>query len=336
MPRRNSIYKILLVSGLVLLISIFHYITRINSVFYNYFYLDLYFLPLVIASLWFGLKGALFTSFAISMLYLPIIVITWGGFSFNDFDQLLEIVLFYIISTTLGFLSNQQKANQKALQESKTLAALGQVVSGIAHDLKTPLIAIGGYSRSIKKKIGKDDPNRVKLDIIIQEAEKLENMTRDMLDFSRPLHLQKSPRDLNSLIRQLVIMEKTAQDHNVSLELLLADNLPMLFFDPIEMERVLSNLINNAIQASPEREKVVVRTYLKNKKVIVEVADNGPGIPPEIREKIFSPFFTTKINGTGLGLSIVLKIVQEHGGNIAVLANGEKGAIFKVTLPFNQ
>ena len=99
------------------------------------------------------------------------------------------------------------------------------------------------------------------------------------------------------------------------------------------MERAFLNLISNAVQASPEGGVVMVRTIMEGREAVITIADDGPGIPLEIREEIFSPFFTTKKEGTGLVLPIVLKIVKAHSGRITLTGNGEKGMVFKVSLP---
>lgn len=162
----------------------------------------------------------------------------------------MQVLLFYLISFTLGFLSDRERASQRALQESKTLAAMGEMVSSIAHDIKMPLVVIGGYSRSVIKKIGEDDPNRKKLDIIIKETERLENMAINILVYSRPLQLNRSAGDLNQLLREYsMVGEQMVKDRKVRLELLLSENLPKITFDPAEMERVktsvffLSNIV---------------------------------------------------------------------------------------------
>jgi signal transduction histidine kinase len=303
--------------------------------YYHFFYRELYFLPLILSAIWFGIRGAVFTSVAVNVFYVPFVLINWTGFSPNDFDQIMVILLFFLIPLILGYLSNREKASQKALHESEALALLGSTVSGIAHDMKAPLVAIGGYSRSIIKKIAEDDPNREKLDIIIKETKRLENLANNMLVYSRPLKLNLIQGDLNHLIRECeMVVQEMAREKNIKIEILLSENIPLLAFDPSEMNRVFLNLIANAIQASYEDETVTIQTYAETGQVVVEVADNGPGIPPEIHEKIFSPFFTTKEEGTGLGLSIVAKIVKAHDGSVVIKSYQDKGVVFKISLPF--
>ena len=141
----------------------------------------------------------------------------------------MVILLFFLIPLILGYLSNREKASQKALHESEALAVLGSTVSGIAHDMKAPLVAIGSYSRSIIKKIAEDDPNRQKLDIIIKETKRLENLANNMLVYSRPLKLNLIQGDLNHLIRECeMVLQEMARERNIKIEILLSENIPLL------------------------------------------------------------------------------------------------------------
>ena len=228
----------------------------------------------------------------------------------------------------------QRERAEKALRESESLAALGKALSGLAHDMKTPLVAIGGFTRLVQKHMREDTASRKKLDIVIQETERLESMVREMLDFSRPLQLHRSPEDIHRLMQESLRLIKTmARKRRISLSNQ-APHIPFsAFIDPLRMKQVLINLATNAVQASPEGGTVVVRSYLEKSSLIIDVVDRGCGIPPELREEIFSPFFTTKKGGTGLGLAIVRKIVEAHQGYLQILDNPEGGLTFRVVIP---
>ena len=216
----------------------------------------------------------------------------WHGFSVNDFDQILGLLLFNIVAIILGFISGREKASLKALQEAETLATLGRAISGIAHDMKIPLVAIGGYARSIKRKLAKEDPIQEKLDVIVKETQRLEDLTKDMLAYARPVPVNRDSGDLNKLARECCrITEELAKQRKVKIEIHLSSSLPAINLDPVAMERALLNLIGNAVQASPEGEVVKVRTERKGDEVILSVADCGPGIPREIRQENLLSFF---------------------------------------------
>jgi signal transduction histidine kinase len=211
---------------------------------------------------------------------------------------------------------------------------MGSALAAVAHDIRNPLTAIGGFARLLEEKAGIDDDSRRKLRFIIQGTDRLEAMVKDMLDFSRPLDLRLTKENMNQLVRDSVtILENKAKERRVNLKLELSQELPRVTFDCVRMEQVFLNLVSNAIEASPEGETVVVHTRTAGSEALFEVEDRGPGILPEHRGKIFTPFFTTKTHGTGLGLAIVFKIVQAHGGEVKVRETPERGATFSVSLP---
>jgi signal transduction histidine kinase len=291
----------------------------------------------MLAGFWFGLRGGLGTSLSITLLYLPFTVMHWNAFSAGDFNSIMEMVLYNTVAVVIGGLRDREQASQRRLHEAGRLAAMGKAVSGLAHDLKTPLIAIGGISRLVHRNLEEDSPHREKLSMIVEETQRLERMIKEMLDFSRPLELHRSQEDMTKVISQsLAIVSGLAQERNVRIEWQFSQNLPLTSFDATRMKQALINLLINAIEASPTGEIVSVCTYQKGKKIIIDVSDHGCGIPVDKKEEIFSPFFTTKENGTGLGLPIAKKIVEAHKGYMEVLENCEKGVIFRIMIPYEN
>ena len=334
MAQKNNKTRIILIASLVAGISSLHYGTDLSHRYLHIFYRELYFLPIVLAAFWFGLRGALATSLTITALFLPFTLSHWDNLSPEDFSLAVDKLLYNIVALILGVLKDRERADRRRLLEAESLAGMGKAVAGVAHDMKTPLIAIGGFTRLTQKKLGRDDPNYEKLDIIIQQTERLENMVKKMLDFSRPLELTRSQADVNKLIQESVaVVAKAAESLNVKIDLHLSNELPAVSFDPMRTEQVLINLLMNAVQASPEGETVIVSTSQEGGYVRIDVTDCGCGIPHEQKEEIFTPFFTTKKEGTGLGLAIVKKIIQAHEGDLEVLDNPEQGVTFRVLLP---
>ena len=161
--------RICVVTCLVVGISFLNYFTNQDSHYLHMLYRGLFFLPVMLASFWFGLRGGLLTSLIVCLLYLPYLSTSWQDFSVMDFDRVIDIVLYNLIAMVMGILSDRQKADQRLAREAENLAAVGRSLSAVAHDMKTPLIAIGGFSQLVKKYIHDDHPHRDKLEIIIEE-----------------------------------------------------------------------------------------------------------------------------------------------------------------------
>lgn len=326
--------KVLVIAVMIGSILCLHYLTFPELRYYHAVYRMLFYMPLVLGSLWFGMKGATYICITVSALFLPHAIIQWKGFSFEDFYRLLEGVLYIVISLILGFLVEKERKKHRALVRAESLAAVGKAVSEIAHDMKTPLMAIGGFANQVSKKLEQNDPDQRKLGYVIQETARLESMVKEMLDFGKPLQLKPSKIDFNELVLESIkVAQPMAKKNGVKLETELEPSLPSVLLDAPRVKQVILNLITNAVQASPTGENVLVRNRMEDPWVILEVVDYGSGITKEHHESIFHPFFSTKDGGTGLGLGIVKKIVESHGGNISFHPNPEKGVTFTVRFP---
>lgn len=330
----KSRVRILVVVLLIAVISILHYSTELGAHHFHIFYQGLYFIPVLLAGLWFGLGGAIAASLSITLLYLPFTVMHWKGFSSEDFNNLTEIALYNLVAVILGFLRTREKKEQARLRESDRLAAMGKAVSTVAHELKNPLVAIGGLSRLVRTHLPEDHPYREKIDIVIEEGQRLERMVTEILDFSRPSNLQLAKGDLREIIDQSQsVVSHLAEKKSVGVLIKPSPDLSPILLDPERLKQAIINLLSNAIDASPAGEKVIVSIEQKARSMIVDVTDHGPGIPGSQREDIFSPFFTTKQHGTGLGLAIAKNIIEGHKGRLEVVDNPDKGVTFRVTLP---
>jgi signal transduction histidine kinase len=236
----------------------------------------------------------------------------------------------------LGILRERENRWRLRTLKAENLAAIGQTVSGIAHDMKTFLVAIAGFSRQILKKLGGVDPHRKKLTIIHQEAQRLENMVKDMLEYARPLDLRLSREDVNQIILESVaIVRDMAEAKQVTIESRLSPDICPVDLDAMRMKQVFINLLTNATQASPSGETVGVGSVNEAGRIIIDITDHGRGLTAEEKENIFTPFFTTKKEGIGLGLVMVKNIVSAHGGQVQFFDNPppQAGVTFRVALP---
>jgi signal transduction histidine kinase len=241
---------------------------------------------------------------------------------------------------------NLEKANRELAQmrnrllEADKLAALGEVAAGVAHEIRNPLVSIGGFTRRIRKKVGEESNITPYLDVIIDEVGRLERTLNEMLDFSTDARNQFEEYDLNLIMDQaLELLTRELEESRVKITRRYGKELPRVFCDDRQIKHVFLNIYLNALQAMAGRDdkEMVLRTFavMREGKQFVagEVSDTGGGIAMEVIHNIFNPFFTTKDSGSGLGLSIVHKIVTRHFGQVEVHNREGEGASFLVTLP---
>jgi signal transduction histidine kinase/HAMP domain-containing protein len=228
---------------------------------------------------------------------------------------------------------NELKETQEQLVHAAKLAAIGEVVSNVAHELNNPLTSIMGYAELIKEET--DINNIMKdIDIIEKEARRSGNIIHELLEFSRKRPLAIAKIDLNVLIDETIsLVTSKLKDTRIKM-IKEYSELPLIMGDPNQLKQVFLNIFNNAMDAISGNEgEIKITTTRKNKNVIVEVYDNGQGIPDDVRKRIFEPFFTTKKDkGTGIGLSITRKIVQNHKGKIDITSKEGGWTKFAVTL----
>ncbi len=328
-PPQKRVFLILLLAGITLL----HYSTDQSRYYFHVFYGELYFLPIVLAAFWFGLRGALLVSVTITVCYLPFIFLHWQGLSANDLDRTLSLLMYNGLAVFTGFLKDRETTAQEKLLQTENLAVIGRSLTAVAHDMKTPLMLIGGFARRILSKMDEKDPALLKLNIIIQETEKLESMTENMLDFSKPLALNRIRGCLNTtILDSLNKVKEAARRNNVTIQYKSNPEMMHDNFDSLRLEQLIVNLVLNAIEASPKGDIVVLTLSQSAKGLILDVVDNGNGVPFVKKQKIFDPFFTTKKEGTGLGLPIVMKIVEAHNWSLQIFDNDCSGTVFRIEM----
>jgi len=217
---------------------------------------------------------------------------------------------------------------ETAVRRSERLAALGQLSAGLAHELRNPLSSIKGSAELLSRSAVEGNPVAQELaQIIIEEAERTNSLVTRFLNFARPLEPRRQPVDVTKII------DRAAQRAGVSIIRNYSPDVPPLNIDAELMEQVFLNLLSNAAQASPPGAPITAVTRSDEGLADISIVDRGCGIPPERIDSIFNPFVTTKHNGVGLGLAIVSKIVDGHGGKMAVESAPGKGSAFHVLLP---
>lgn len=226
----------------------------------------------------------------------------------------------------------ERKRLEEELLRSERLSALGRMAAHISHEIKNPLMLIGGFARQVLKDTsGNLEKNKEKLQIIVDEIRRLESFLVEVGSYGKISEPQKRPGDLNVLIQEICQrLEPSAQERGITIQQELDPKLPQIQFDPVHLRQVILNIAKNGIEAMPGGGTLIIVSGRQADRVFVQIADTGEGIAPELLEKIFQPFFSTKPKGSGLGLAISQKIMEAHQGSITLESEPHQGT--RVTL----
>jgi two-component system, NtrC family, sensor histidine kinase HydH len=363
LPKRGPAYSVLLkiLLGTLLLDHTGDF--GINSTYY-----PIYFLPVVSAAIYFGTLGALAWTTVASLAYLSLLIPALQEVDVTPEGKgilAIRVLFFYVaailvnrfavenrrqvqrledLSEKLEETNRQLRRAEANARRAERLAALGQLSAGLAHEIRNPLGVIKGSADMLSRKVAASEPLVAELaGYISSEVNRLNALVVRFLDFARPSKLELRPERISEIVdRALDAATASFPNAGVKIERQYAPNLPEIPADPQLCEQVFVNLITNAFQAMQAQEASLEKTLrlaiapeFTNGEpgVGVIVEDSGPGVPPELREQIFNPFFTSKKDGVGLGLSIVAKIVDDHRGTIRLENNTPRGARFHVFFP---
>jgi len=229
-----------------------------------------------------------------------------------------------------------QDASQRLIH-SERLATVGKMAAHVAHEIRNPLVTIGGYARHMLKAGCANEAVQQMCQVIADEVLRLENILADVLNFTRLPEPSPKRSNLNRVVAEAChLVEADARSAGVEIRQLLDDRLPNFYFDPNQIKQVLLNLLQNALQSFGDGGTITVTTEAVDDHVRIQIEDTGSGIPEEVQENMFNPFFTTRPHGTGLGLAICQQIVHDHGGRIQVKSTVSVGTTFTLTLPLRR
>lgn len=225
---------------------------------------------------------------------------------------------------------SHQEDSRRSHQHRERLARVGEVMAHVAHEIRNPLATIGGFARHLEKY--PEDANKVRegAAIIAQETARLEKMLTDFMKYSKPVRVERRRQNLNEVVEHSLAMFTGQIPDGIALRVSLSPDLPDIEIDPDPVEQVIINLIKNSVEAMNGTGELEISTLNTASEVLLVIRDTGPGIPKQIREKIFQPFFTTKKKGNGLGLAICKQIIDEHDGVIEVNSVSGEGTTFKI------
>lgn len=330
----NKKYYIIAVIASALLITFIHYSIIGEVPALHDIYRELYYIPLLIGALAFGLRGAIFSYLFVAVLYLPYLSESWTGTFLFETKRFIFLLVSGVFSFLAGFLVDMRRKQLTQLEKNRYLAGLGQVATTIVHDLKNPLITILGFARRIQE--GKGD-TATAIQTVIDSAENMQKIVYDVLDFSKNIKMEVKGEDVGNIIRQSIdsCMPK-ADAKEVELSVNIPNEPLTANIAGFHIQRALINLMNNAIDSTEKGQKIFVSGAFEKDSLVIKLVDQGSGMDKNTLENIFIPFYTNKSSGTGLGMSIAKKIIEGHNGRIKIKSQLGKGTEVIITLPVGR
>lgn len=357
---RRTYLRLIILLLLIAGITSLHYLTGTEHSHSHGIYRRLYYVPIVLAGIWFYLRGGVGVSLFVSAIYAPHVLFQWGHLPDIHIEQYLEILIYNTIGFLTGFLAAKEHAQrvraeaavthletsyaklksqadmileiEDQLRRADRLTALGELSAGMAHEIRNPLGSIRGTAEILRDAFSPEDKYAEFTEILVSEVDRLNLVLEEFLHFAQPAPSSREAFQPNLVLHDVLqLTQRQAQKKQIGINW---DErvLPTTIGDGAQFKQVFLNLILNALQALPSGGELTISTASEDTNVKICFADNGPGIPEADLDKIFNPFFTTKDDGTGLGLAITHRIVLNHGGQICVKNRQQGGAEFTLTL----
>ncbi len=351
--------KRIYVLSLFLDMSFLYMLISSTGGFNSSYFVGLYLLT-VLHSFYYGYAFGAFVATLSALVYLVAGRFQFGMIHWTELS--LRIAFLFLIALPVGILSDRLRADKERIEtlnrellqrieeiknlqarliESEKLSALGKMTADVAHEIRNPLSAIGGFAKRLKKALKSDSKEMRYVDIICDEVLRLERTLRDVLTFSREAKYHLRYNEINDVVdKALEFFEEACQERDIVIVRDYDNSLPQVLIDAEQVTQVLHNLIMNSIDAMPEGGTLTLSTRMDTEHsvdyIVIDVIDTGSGIPEDKIDRIFEPFFTTKEigHGTGLGLSICKKIMEEHRGRIKVCSISGTGTSFSLYFPY--
>ena len=353
--------------GAIIGITLLHYSTPLTKPMLHDVFQRLYYLPIILAAFWFGLKGGIGTALIVTIVYAPHIVFQWGDRPMLETEKYLEILLYNLVGGVTGFLSDREKHRREQLEKTaagleesyqtlqqqseliisieeqlrgaERLSVLGELAAVLAHEIRNPLSSIRGTAEILKDDYHPGDKKFEFLEILLKESDRLNRVVEDFLRLSRPQPLSMKLCNISEELRSVVLLiQAEARDKGLHVELKAVEALEIKG-DRDKLHQAFLNIILNGLQSMKAGGSLTVKAQWRedmtanHSNVQISFQDTGSGIPENLVKKIFEPFFTSKKDGTGLGLAIARKIIEAHGGRIEVASKLHEGTTFTVILP---
>jgi two-component system sensor histidine kinase HydH len=345
-----------LIVFLVVTLAVFTWITPPRAEVLHNILHHLNILPFMLAGMFFGWRGAIKTVVLATVLQVPSIHRHWHRAPLDAQDQLVELSTFGAAGILAGLMADRERMQRRRVETTKVelenvytelrqnvehlkkterLTAAGQLSASLAHEIRNPLASISGAAGILARGQASQESRAECLEILTKESRRLNKLLTSFLVFARPRLPRLHPTELLPLVESVFVLgQHEAHARGVLIDLERPQQpIPELPCDPEQIEQLLLNLVLNALQSTPRGGHVRIRAFIDEMHGVVEIADDGHGIPAEYKDRIFEPFFTTKPDGTGLGLAIAANIVSQHQGALTCRPNGAQGTIFRLELP---
>jgi signal transduction histidine kinase len=339
------------------IVSLLHYGTPITHYWIHPLLQRAYYIPVLLMALWFGWRGGIAAAALAALSYIPHIGMAWQARPEYRAAQYVEVGMFFVIGALTGVLADLERTQKKKIEDTAAklsetyaqlqasmdqlrradrLSGLGELSAGLAHEIRNPLGSLEGAVQILRRPALTEPTRQEFAEMAEREVVRLKGLLTNFLEFARPQPPRRTFMEPQLLLESVgKLASETARMTGVHIRIE-AGQVPAVFVDAEQIKQVLLNLVLNAVQAMPSGGEIVLRSHQTNGSVLLEIVDQGVGIPEENLERIFDPFFTTRAGGTGLGLSIAYQIINRHGGHLSVRNNSDRGATFTIVLPLSQ
>jgi two-component system, NtrC family, sensor histidine kinase HydH len=355
----------------IAVITALHYLTSPHQAHLHDIYRRLYYLPIILAAFLHGLRGGVIAAAIVCLLYAPH---AWAGAlglhghlshdPATPIQKVLEMILYLAVGTVTGSLVSRLKGTQRRLEwaagdleqslaqlhraeeklvQEAQLAAVGRLSAGLAHEIRNPLASIKGSAELLADDFGADHPKRRLLQVLVDEAVRLNDVLTRFLAFARPAPAQResvvAAAELETVAMLVRQREATSEVTGGGAATVAVRFDPAgseglrLHVDPQQVRQILLNVVLNAVQACGDRGEVILRGERRDGRAVISVRDTGPGFTPEALANALTPFYTTRPGGTGLGLAITHRIIAQHGGTIRLANQPAGGGLVEIELP---
>ncbi len=304
--------------------------------------------PVLAGAFFFSMRGGLLAALAFTPFY--VLALLWShrvaGVELRPVDVIVEGCVLYGAAFVFGYQalllrrlrasSDDLRQAQDELGRAETLAAVGKMVAHVSHEIRNPLVTLGGYAHSLARHPDDAEKVRHRAGIIASEIGRLEELLNDLLDLSRPRDAPKTSGNLHEVLDRACLLACGDWDkHNIVLRKDYAPALPLLCMNTSALLRAFLNVTRNAMQAMPDGGTLTLSTRRNDDEIVITIADTGKGIASDKLPGIWTPFVTHREHGTGLGLTVTQQIIGEHGGHIEVESEEGQGTSFVFHLPGN-